>query len=265
MGLALVHCGDATSDDTRDDAGTAASSSGHAGASSGAGGSGGAPFDASTDATVEPPEVVAERAAEPGFITGVVSFTPGACAGFGAESMPGVIFGAPRGTGTLSGSTDVLSLGTGGEIILSFAPLTIVDGEGPDFLVFENAFYANGNPERPYQELAEVSVSDDGETWWTFPCGGDAGSAACAGRTPVLSAPGNDIPADDPSRAGGDAFDLATVGASRARFVRIRDVGSQGCAGAGSPGSNGFDLDAIAVVHGSSDASARSTNGAPTP
>ncbi|RYZ33379.1 MAG: cell surface protein, partial [Myxococcaceae bacterium] len=43
-----------------------------------------------------------------------------------------------------------------------------------------------------------------------------------------------------------DGFDLAAVGLTRARFVRIRDSGANGYAGT----SGGFDLDAVAVVNG---------------
>jgi hypothetical protein len=46
--------------------------------------------------------------------------------------------------------------------------------------------------------------------------------------------------------AGGDGFDLATIGVSRARFVRIRDSGANSYSGT----SGGFDLDALSVVNG---------------
>ena len=45
------------------------------------------------------------------FVTGVVSFSPTECAGFGAASMPGIVEGPPVGGGTSRGSTDVVSLG----------------------------------------------------------------------------------------------------------------------------------------------------------
>ncbi len=45
--------------------------------------------------------------------------------------------------------------------------------------------------------------------------------------------------------AGGDAFDLAELGLSTARFVRIIDSGTSDYTGT----SGGFDLDALAVVH----------------
>jgi hypothetical protein len=50
----------------------------------------------------------------------------------------------------------------------------------------------------------------------------------------------------DPSVAGGDAFDLAALGLPRAGFVRVRDLGL----GSPTPDTAGFDLDAVASVHG---------------
>lgn len=187
------------------------------------------------------------------FATGVVSFTPGACAGFGLPGMPGVVLGPPVGAGATAGGLDVVSLGFEGEIVLSVAPNAIVDGEGTDFVVFENAFWAGGDMAKPNAELAEVSVSDDGTTWKAFPCtpGPSAPYGTCAGWHPVASTPGNGISPVDPRVSGGDPYDLADVGMTHARFVRIRDLGTVACPT--SPGSKpntvGFDLDAIAVVN----------------
>ena len=188
------------------------------------------------------------------FVTQVVSFTPGDCAGFGIPSMPGVVLGPPVGGGAAAGGLDVVSLGYKGEIVLGFAPNAIVDGPGVDFIVFENAFWAGGDRNHPNAELAEVSVSDDGVTWKAFPCtvpnaGPDYGT--CAGWHPVFSAPGNGISPIDPKTAGGDPFDLAAVGAMSARFVRIRDLGTVDCPTdpAKKSTTNGFDLDAIAIVN----------------
>jgi hypothetical protein len=70
----------------------------------------------------------------------------------------------------------------------------------------------------------------------------------CAGRSPVFAnVDDNDIDPTDPDVAGGDAFDLANVGMTRARFVRIVDSGVD--RGFGTDNA-GFDLDAVAVVHG---------------
>lgn len=185
------------------------------------------------------------------FVTKVVRFSPGTCAGFGSTSMPNIVLGPPDGAGNMKGSLDVVSLGIGGEIVLAFEPNAIVDGPGPDFVVFENAFYASGNATQPAADPGEVSVSDDGETWKEFPCPEDASApyGACAGWHPVLSSPDNGISPVDPGAAGGDLFDLAAVGMTRARFVRIRDRSSGTCEGAPRPDNLGFDLDAIAIVH----------------
>jgi len=184
------------------------------------------------------------------FASQVVSFTPGECAGFGIPLLPDVVLGPPVGAGDRQGSLDVVSLGAGGSIVLGFAPTAIVDGPGPDFIVFENAFFAGGDPSRPFAEPAEVSVSDDGITWRAFPCATSAPWAGCAGTRPVLSAPDNGVSPFDPEAAGGDAFDLATVGLARARYVKIVDRSPSTCpAGAGRPNTFGFDLDAVAILH----------------
>lgn len=171
----------------------------------------------------------------------VVSFEPGDGAGFGADLFPDVVLGAPTGAGD-AGSLDVLSLGRTGEIILSFDDIGIVDGEGPDLLVFENPFTG-------WPETGHVAVSEDGETWHEWDCDplDEAGGfPGCAGVGLVWTHPDNDIDPTDPETAGGDAFDLAELGVERALFVRIRDSGANTYDGT----SGGFDLDAIAVVNG---------------
>jgi hypothetical protein len=197
------------------------------------------------------------------FVTGVVSFQPGTCAGFGASSLPQVVEGPPVGGGSDHGSTDVVSLGGGGSIVVSFAPNAIVDGPGPDFIVFENPFWVSGNPDDVFAEPGEVSVSDDGVAWQTFPCNPtiDPNSAhgtgvsppygQCAGWHAVYSSPGNGISPADPSVAGGDAFDLADLGVTHARYVRIVDRTLEACPDSGArPDNNGFDLDAVSIVNG---------------
>jgi hypothetical protein len=197
------------------------------------------------------------------FVTSVVSFAPTDCTGFGLASMPGIVEGPPVGGGTDHGSTDVVSLGSGGTIVVSFAPNAIVDGPGPDFIVFENPFWIGGNSNDVYAEPGEVSVSDDGTTWQTFPCtptftasatdgtGTEPPYGACAGWHVVYSTPANGISPFDPTTAGGDAFDLADVGVAHARYVRIVDRTSEACpeGGVDLPTANGFDLDAVAVVN----------------
>lgn len=185
------------------------------------------------------------------FVTEVVTFQPGPCAGFGAAGMPEVVTGPPIGSGAFAGGLDVVSLGVGGEIVVNFGANAVVDGPGVDFVVFENAFYAGGNPSQPATDLAEVSVSEDGVTWIAFPCeaGGPAPHGTCAGWRPVESAPGGVSPFDV-AQAGGDPYDLSTLGLTRARFVRIKDLGQKTCPTEPPlPTNLGFDLDAIAVIH----------------
>jgi hypothetical protein len=185
------------------------------------------------------------------FITNVVSFTPGRNAGFGQDRMPGVVFGPPVGTGDLFGSFDVVSLGDEGEIIVELGRY-IVDGPGPDFIVFENPFNIGSDPTNPFAEPGEVSVSEDGVKWTAFPCVGpfqcDVNGfpyGMCAGWRPVYSNPDNGISPFDPASAGGDPFDLADIGVKRAKFIRIRDM-NRVCGGAPTAG---FDLDAISIIN----------------
>ena len=75
-----------------------------------------------------------------------------------AEWMtPGKALGPALGT-----VDDIVSLGRGGSIVLSF-PDGISDGPGPDFAVFENSF------DDSFLELAYVEVSSDGTNFIRFP------------------------------------------------------------------------------------------------
>jgi hypothetical protein len=175
------------------------------------------------------------------FADRIVAFTPGDAAGFGQDELPDVVLGPPDGDPDGIPSLDVLSLGREGAIVLAFDDLGLVDGDGVDLLVFEN-------PMPAWIETGVVAVSEDGATWAEFPC--DAADAAdgypgCAGVNPVYAGADGADPTD-PATAGGDGFDLATVGVERARYVRIVDSGANVYSG----NAGGFDLDAIAVVHG---------------
>ena len=178
----------------------------------------------------------------------VVRFDPGTDGGLNAERLPDVVLGPPHGTGTLHGDTDdVLSLGRGGAIVLELGQ-ELVDGPGTDLRVFENAFYAGGAMTAPFAEPGLVAVSEDGITWTEFPCDAHGAPvyAGCAGVRPVLANASNGV---DPRTdgAGGDGFDLAAIGVARARYVRITD---SGVGPSGDAPTDGFDLDAVAVVHG---------------
>jgi hypothetical protein len=181
----------------------------------------------------------------PRFVTGVIDHAFGPGQSTGQDEFPTPVLGPPRGAGCCQGSFDVVSLGNGGFIVVEFGSNAIVDGPGPDFIVFENAFWSGGDEENPFAELGTVSVSDDGIEWFEFPCTAvEAPFGSCAGHQPVFAnVEENDIDPLDPSVAGGDPFDLADIGVTRARYVRIDDR-------ADLDGFNGsFDLDAVGIVN----------------
>jgi hypothetical protein len=206
-------------------------------------GCGGDPKNSAADPA---PSGACDPAAAPSrTIACVEAFTPGEAAGFGMDELPDIIYGEPKGGGISMGGTDVLSLGAGGEITVGFGGNSIVDGPGADFILFENAFYVGGDPAKPWKELGEVSVSEDGEEFIAFPCASETYPfEGCAGWHAVIAGPGSGVSSFDPEEAGGDPFDLATIGLGAARFVRVKDLATWGQAP-----SAGFDLDAIAIVN----------------
>lgn len=141
---------------------------------------------------------------------------------------------------------EICSIGLGGTITIGLRSGMIVDGEGPDFTVFENAFrYGAG---RIYVEPATVEVSRDGIDWVLFPYDttlwtGLAGTTPTSGRNPY-----------DPLVSGGDSFDLRAVGADSIRWVRLTDVTAWILANPRGryydPTLTGFDLDVVLVRNG---------------
>ena len=128
-------------------------------------------------------------------------------------------------------------------MVLGFGKRTIVDGPGPDFVIFENAFLAGGAEGETFVEPGSVAVSLDGEEWIEFPCDANKLEATlCAGLAPVfanvVSGQGDAFNADE---SGGDLFDLSDLGLSEARYVRVTDVAGDDAV---------FDLDAAAILHG---------------
>ncbi|WP_437330560.1 hypothetical protein [Sorangium sp. So ce381] len=175
----------------------------------------------------------------------MISYRFGPGQTFGQDKFPDIAFGPPKGGGCCGGSADVVSLGNGGTVTFGFSGNLIVDGPGPDFIVFENAFQST--PTTVFAELATVEVSQDGVDWKAYSCKATAAPYDdCAGWHPVLANPEtNSIDPTDPAVAGGDAFDLADVGLAFARYVRITDR-------ADMAGPNGnFDLDAVAIANAS--------------
>jgi len=203
------------------------------------------------------------------FADGVVVYQIGTGGGAGLDKMPGIVLGPPHGGGAFRGSTDTLSLGLGGWIIVEFTEGWIVDGPGVDFTVFENPFLVTGLVTYPpFAEPGTVSVSANGTEWHTFPCHLDAPPyyPGCAGVYPVFAnadepaAPSPFVPCSVPIQAlvgvpvstfsppacsGGDSFDLADLGLTAVRFVGIDASQLE----PGLSGTAGFDLDAIATIH----------------
>ncbi|MFH1811971.1 MAG: hypothetical protein ABIJ09_24750 [Pseudomonadota bacterium] len=191
-------------------------------------------------------QVLVEVTAQPTpFGQRVVEVQYGTSAGFGQGDMPAIVLGPPRGGGAQAGSLDVVALGVGGHITLELG-VDLADGPGPDLIVFENAFVDALSGEVSYVEPAQVAVSTDGTTFVDFPCDPLPPHAGCAGLAPVLAHPLWPVDATDPASAGGDAFDLASLGLERARYVRITDVSPTSAGGIAA----GFDLDAVVAVHG---------------
>jgi len=215
----------------------------------------------------------------------VVSFTPGPNAGFGVGNMPGNVLGAPNGNENPQTPTfdqaHLVSLGTGGQIVLEFTATEIVDGPGADFTVFENPVQPAHDANQSFVDSAVVAVSNDGNNWTTFPFNivsteqsqlvYKANYLGFAGVIPSLSSPTNGRSPFIPAQSGGDQFDLSTVGLQKARFIRINDTGTTTVAATADPDvdivndyvnlidpnpqqpglgiSAGFDLDAIAAIH----------------
>lgn len=183
------------------------------------------------------------------FVDQVINTIVGAQGGTNQNKLPDIISGPPQGGGKYAGGFDTFSLGEKGSIIVAFNNCWIADGPGADFIVFENAFYVGGTT-TPFSEPGIVGVSMDGVNFTDFPCdlSQQPSFPGCAGTHPVLANSSNAIDPTDPATAGGDPFDLSTIGVKTARFVRIVDQGLSPIKGAN--GTNGFDLDAIAIVHG---------------
>jgi hypothetical protein len=185
-----------------------------------------------------------EQGAGDPFADDVVEFSPAEGTVFGHDELPEIVLGPP------GGMIDVASLGCEGTIVLEFEAPGIVDGPGPDLIVFENAFSED------FPEPGEVSVSEDGLMWSVFPCE-PISLDGCAGVHPTLALPNNEIDPTDPELAGGDAFDLGELGLARVNFVRVRDrsrehwdaLGGLTYCDPGNNGAGGFDLDAIVAVH----------------
>ena len=150
-------------------------------------------------------------------------------------------------------SYDIVTLGRSGSITMTFDK-PIVDGDGPDFAVFENSFSDT------FLELGYVEVSTDGVTWYRFQ------------NSSLTTAPVGGYGTVDPTnvyqlgckykQGYGEPYDLAQLMLGddiEINYVRIFDVVGDGNSydtnnhviydAYPTWGSAGFDLDAIGVIH----------------
>ncbi len=185
---------------------------------------------------------------ERGWIDTVFAFDPGRGQSFGREYFPANVFGPPdtaaRPERPSASPRQILSLGMGGEIVVGFRERAVVNGPGPDFVVFENAFRTPSG--KVFAEPAIVSVSRDGISWHQFPWD-SLTLQGCAGLTPTNGAAVDLL--DPTADGGGDWFDLETLGIDTIRYIRISDITGWLAARPEhpfwDPTLSGFDLDAV--------------------
>ncbi len=187
----------------------------------------------------------------------------GALATFGTASQ------ALGQSNALQSSGNVVSLGDGGSIVLSFAQ-PIGNGPGPDLSVFENGF-ASGSGGLGFLELGFVSVSSDGTDFFTFPSVSLTQTTTQVGGFGTLD-PTNIYDLAGKTFAGvGTDFDLSELAGvspllnvNDVQYVKVTDVigdinplyASHDSLGNiindpySTPfPSGGFDLDAVAVLN----------------
>lgn len=211
----------------------------------------------------------------------VVQFNPLSPGGYGSANMPSNVTGPPDGSSTFTPAhqpNQVLSLhatvGGGGSVVLEFTDNIVEAGSGQDFTVFENVFFKNNDPNQRFMEPATVEVALFEGQWHRFPirvnvaadgtvdlfqpayyAQGFAGVNATTGEDPT-----------DPTRSGGDSFDLAALGRADLqwfRFIRLTSTGDGALRDAAGKAvrhtdennslsghsSSGFDLDAVSAVN----------------
>lgn len=188
-----------------------------------------------------------------GPIDTVFLFIPGKGQNIGQDSIyfPNNIFNLPRKEVSdkvpESNPENICSLGLGGEIIVGWKNYELVDFDGYDFTIFENAF-VNPVTKNVFAEPATVSVSEDGVNFVSFPFN-FATLEGCAGTKPTN---GSANPFD-PNESGGNSFDLSSIGISKIRFIKIKDICDSLIADQNhpfyTPIISGFDLDCVVGLH----------------
>lgn len=181
----------------------------------------------------------------------VISFIPGEGQNAGQDSIyyPKNIFGDPVMNNNISipanSPEQILSLGIDGEIVVGFKKYKIIDGEGFDFIIFENVFLNPVNG-KYFIEPAEISVSQDGINYTTFPYD-TVSFNGCAGVNPTLWNKRNIL------NSGGDKFDLNNLGLDHISFIKIKDISKKILSNPEHPNYDpiisGFDLDAVIGIN----------------
>lgn len=130
----------------------------------------------------------------------------------------------------------VLSFGHGGELMLKVSGQGYIKNQaGFDFALYENAF-RTGSGLNVVQEFARVGVSNSlDEAFQWFPCDPLQNIlSGCLGAVPTAE--------------GGDLFDLAVLGLTEARYIKIQDLGINKNNRSRWP-TEGCDLDAVRLFH----------------
>ncbi len=171
--------------------------------------------------------------------------------------------------GNPSQNAGVVSLGDGGIATLTFAA-SIRNGNGFDFVIFENAFSNPTNAAEGFLELAFVEVSSDGEHFIRFPAVSNTPVTQQIGPFAYLNASYLNNLAGKYIHPFGTAFDLedladsSNININAITHVRIIDVVGAINTSIGSKDSQGnlindpyptafatggFDLSAVGVIH----------------
>ncbi|SHJ40026.1 hypothetical protein SAMN02745216_01581 [Desulfatibacillum alkenivorans DSM 16219] len=159
--------------------------------------------------------------------------------------------------------TDIVSLGRGGRITLTFSPAVVTNGEGFDFAIFENSTIPG------FFELAYVEVSSDGVNFVRLP--NDSLTAGPVGAYENSMDPTNidglagkyivgyGTPFDLDSVLTSTAVTSGTVDLSSIKYVRLVDIVGDGTYLDSSAdviydpyatiGSAGFDLEAAGYMN----------------
>ncbi|MDK1022108.1 MAG: hypothetical protein QGD90_10775, partial [Candidatus Hydrogenedentes bacterium] len=115
-------------------------------------------------------------------------------------TTPGVALGAPKGLGPSVplNENNVVSLGDPsgdprGRIVLEFNTPVTDDPANPfglDCIVYSNAFWVGGNPQKRFQEPGIIEISDDGSNWYLIP--GSRNFSYGGGQLPLVAEPSGD-------------------------------------------------------------------------